>query len=702
MSSSVCLNDLAVNDLPELKNEVVYPLKNKRLKISTVFSFDCETDGQGNLVSMQINKYNKFGYEEKFVVMNFFKAFIDTLLSNSTYRSINVVGAHFLQFDLSELLRLISEELEIPIPVLINMENVFPLHYKGNSYILKFKTIFTSSGSCYAIFKFYNENKAKGKMELVKTFHLIDTYLLFNRRLKDLDFEAEKSKLSRLFDSTKKLPAPDYLGHRKPKDKKEWEELEDYAMQDIRVSICLTERVVRFCKKSDIDISFLVSPASLSAKIFRTKYLTKVLKRNLEELEYAFDSYYGAKAECFVRGYFEDVNVYDINSSYPFSMTKPLPFNFNCFPYEYVEEFVPNKFGFYEVQLDIPDYWNYPSVAKRIDMKSSRYLVFPVGTVKTFINNDDLLYALNHGCRILDIKGWVHDIDETDINHPLKSFVEHYYYERITFKKQMKLTIDKLEHDRENANLLAEKRRYASTIDLLKLILNSLYGKFGSVNDEKQIEFKDEILIDCGTKITSGSLFCPRIASFITSYSRISLNKLLDKYNPLLCHTDSIYTQSKLPDKLVDDYELGKLKFEYNGNLMVLRASNYSLQYMEKGKEKYKTACHGFVFGNDKSKKAKINKKDIFGKWLFYGNTSSIKYLRETLIKIRGGYARNLPLHLLQREFRTHNAIVDTKRYYPIVYENMKDIRENPIQTYAFNEELLNQVLQPKKNLVIA
>lgn len=100
-----------------------------------------------------------------------------------------------------------------------------------------------------------------------------------------------------------------------------------------------------------------------------------------------------------------------------------------------------------------------------------------------------------------------------------------------------------------------------------KLMLNSLYGKFGSnVMRRKKVPklVDDKIKYDLSEEEEGKHYYLP-VAIAITSYAHRLLDDAihetgLDKF--VYCDTDSVHTLGTLPDEWVDSKELGKFKLE--------------------------------------------------------------------------------------------------------------------------------------------
>lgn len=101
-----------------------------------------------------------------------------------------------------------------------------------------------------------------------------------------------------------------------------------------------------------------------------------------------------------------------------------------------------------------------------------------------------------------------------------------------------------------------------------KLLLNSLYGKFGSKTSGKN---KIPLMLPDGTVAFSLSeehdmgLYYLPVAIAITSWAHVIIDDAIMTTgvdNFVYCDTDSVHTLGTLPDEIVDNKELGKFKLE--------------------------------------------------------------------------------------------------------------------------------------------
>jgi hypothetical protein len=121
-----------------------------------------------------------------------------------------------------------------------------------------------------------------------------------------------------------------------------------------------------------------------------------------------------------------------------------------------------------------------------------------------------------------------------------------------------------------------EMKQQGSTMEkVAKLLMNSLYGKFGQKFTDRdnwiplpetleELDKYDDFerfgnYIRVKTNMTKPASFCfPIWALYVTAYGRLKLYDILRVANPYYCDTDSIITKSEFQDS----DQLGKLKRE--------------------------------------------------------------------------------------------------------------------------------------------
>lgn len=232
------------------------------------------------------------------------------------------------------------------------------------------------------------------------------------------------------------------------------------------------------------------------------------------------------------------VKRYDINSMYPYIMHDlPLPYG-KPIPLDAPDTY---KFEVYHLKLGfVLKEGHLPSLLKKggIYNTGDTYYIETEDVEDIYITNIDLELVYKH--------------------------YEVYYFEFIegfgfrTSKNLFKDYIDKW-YEVKNNNKGAKKL-------VAKLMLNSLYGKFGSSPvGRKKIPKLEEHLCYEFSEEEEMKLYYLWLAMAVTSHA----HKLLDNNiyasgveNFVYCDTDSIHTLGDLPEEVVDNKELGKFKLE--------------------------------------------------------------------------------------------------------------------------------------------
>lgn len=233
------------------------------------------------------------------------------------------------------------------------------------------------------------------------------------------------------------------------------------------------------------------------------------------------------------------VRRYDYNSMYPYIMAKmELPYGY---PIEITE---PNQYQFelYHITIGFKlKEGHLPSLLKKGSMysKVDSYYTNSEGEIDLYISNIDLaIVEKNYDVYFLDYHEMYGFLTGTFL---FRTYVDKFY----TLKQQSQ----------------------GSERIVYKLMLNSLYGKFGSdFKGMKRISYldDDELKFKDGDEEELQKYYLP-MAIAITSYA----HKLIDDaiyltgiHNFVYCDTDSIHTLGTMPSNLVDSKELGKFKLE--------------------------------------------------------------------------------------------------------------------------------------------
>lgn len=358
-----------------------------------------------------------------------------------------------------------------------------------------------------------------------------------------------------------------------PKNNEEWKNMIEYNMRDSEI----TYKYMRFLINGfeELGASLKITLAGTSMSLFRSKYLDRNIFRHDENvLMEQMQGYYGGRTEAFSRGdlkvYIKNNNVdkcfrFDINSMYPFVMKE----------YEYPDpnslrtttngkiEYIMDYHGMSYVDIFCP-YMKYPLLPFK---NKKGFTVFATGRFSGWYTHVELRKAIELGYKI----EYIH---------------KTYYYLR-NMRPFVKFVLD----------LYSLRMKYKAEKDsrqqVIKILMNSLYGKFGQrfYDREKIIHF-NQITIDELSKYPDferigdffrifhikgdPAPFCiPIWASYITAYSRILIQDALVKYNGVYCDTDCIITTEMIPNSS----ELGafKLEIKIKGGI-ICRSKFYSIE----------------------------------------------------------------------------------------------------------------------------
>lgn len=340
-----------------------------------------------------------------------------------------------------------------------------------------------------------------------------------------------------------------------PKNKKEWENLIIYNLRDSEISKLALEMLYKNFEA--LGGSQRITIASTSKSLFQNKYLDKEYYRMPEHIiKTIFKGYYGGRTEAFARGSIPELTsstgtnkgtgyfYYDFGSLYPSCMLNELP-DPNTWRQCYTDtmDYINNYEGMSEVTITIP-YTEYPIIPLRFNGK----LIFPYGQFRGFYTHLELRECLKNGATIQKTH---HTIYFLKTCKPFKGFVKDLYKKRFEYKDK-------------------------AMQQVIKIILNSLYGKFAEKTDDRdniininnytvdeleKFEFLEEIkspYYRTKESLPPGAHCIPIWSAYITAYARLKLWHELKDSCPLYCDTDSLITRQDLGDS----NKLGELKKE--------------------------------------------------------------------------------------------------------------------------------------------
>jgi hypothetical protein len=351
------------------------------------------------------------------------------------------------------------------------------------------------------------------------------------------------------------------------------EELSTYCRRDVLIEFENFRIFIRFLEANAISrLCYTKASTAMVAYLFRHYHTPIYIHNNAEAIRLERDSYKGGRCECFYIGDldYEPYYILDVNSLYPFVMRG------NMYPVKYV------KILHNPTISDIETFCNANSLVASvaIDTDEPAYAIkmertiFPIGNFETVLTTPELKYALSRG--------------------HIKQVFDCVLYEQADIFTSYVNTMYQLRRD----FAVADNGEYEK---LCKVLLNSLYGKFGqkAENWEKIGEAPDEpdreelIFYTNPPKVMRiryllGQLFelksyseafdsFPAIAAHVTAYARMYLWRLMSIAgigNYFYCDTDSLIVNTQGLYNLYDlmsDTDLGKLKLQEQGEHLVIK-----------------------------------------------------------------------------------------------------------------------------------
>jgi len=308
--------------------------------------------------------------------------------------------------------------------------------------------------------------------------------------------------------------------------------------------------------------------ASCSMNLFRRKYLKRDIMTSDAINQTSRLSYVASRVEVFQRSC-ESAHYYDVNSSFPYAMTFEAPGAL----IRSVRTHIESDLTLVDATITVPDMY-FPPLPYRAE---SGRIYFPVGTWRGWFTGVDLRLLQERG-------GTVQAIHECMLFEPfsdLSDFATDLYERRLAAKD----TMSKL---------------------VLKLLLNSLYGKFGEsstktsmvcfpdsppVGDNVDMLFPGVFLVESEVEIKHAHV---PFSAHITSVARKVLYDYMASGEDIFyCDTDGFAcSRADIPT----DTRLGALKHEMTIKRgRFLRPKVYELE----GEDEHRVKAKGFTLNPD-------------------------------------------------------------------------------------------------------
>jgi len=408
--------------------------------------------------------------------------------------------------------------------------------------------------------------------------------------------------------------------------------------------------------------------ASTSLKTFNRKYQKDffyMCSKNInDELR---NAYFGGRTEIF-RLYAPELKdsfyyYYDINSLYPFVMRKyAYPISKpNILLTPDANVYMEND-GITYAHITTPDKLYIPLLPAKIKLKTDTKLMFVLGSYDGWWDNHLLRKAKELGYSIEPKKAYIFDSE-----YIFKDFVNDFYKIKQNAKSGTPMYL------------------------IAKLLMNSLYGKFGQRQisesiikdpfpDPEKYDVKEIIDIETGwCKVEEegkGKMYLPQIAVHVTAMAQLCLYKsfeeILDKgYKVYYCDTDSITTDYK---NMKTSKELGDWKLETRilSGYFVLPKTYKIID--DKGKVELRAK------GYSRKLQAKID-KDAFENAIFKNDFTGFKVKsdKKELLRAKASF----------RRFKEFNHLDYIRRSLQTTYNKRKILPDFDTSPFSYDELII-------------
>lgn len=341
-------------------------------------------------------------------------------------------------------------------------------------------------------------------------------------------------------------------------------EADEYCKRDVEIIMLAIIKWFEFLRVNEFG-GFAPTLASQALKTYRHRFMHHdiFIDSNETALGIARSGYYGGRTECFYRGEIKErLYQLDVNSMYPAVMRdNPMPTKligvYKRVNHLELRKIICTRSAMCDVSLNTDE----PVYPTRQDGR----LIFPVGEFRTVLSTPELAYALDHG--------HVKHINQVAL-----------YNQDVIFSDYINYLY--------NLRLKAKQRGDDAAYFYIKIMLNSLYGKFGqrgrvyeTIDNVDSHDIATWVEIDADTmtrhayrqfggmvqKLTDepeSRESHPAIAAHVTAFARMELWRLYNvsgRENLFYSDTDCVVVNQvgfDNLDKHVDSERLGALKLE--------------------------------------------------------------------------------------------------------------------------------------------
>src|SRR6266540_3469916 len=473
-------------------------------------------------------------------------------LNIAKYYNYSVYLHNFSKFDAYFLIKYLSQ-----------IGNIEPIIHKGKTICLEFMN---KNNALILDFKDSYLLLPSSLRKLCKSFNIESPKVIFPYNLYDINYSCEVPYFKYFSDIT----FDQYNAYKDSFKGKIW----NFKKEAIKYCELDCVSLYQILTKFNINITKYPTLPSLAFKLFRTHYLKKdtihMISGKIDDN--IRQGYTGGAVDMYIPSNFNNklIYCYDVNSLYPYVMANfKMPIGSPTYFQKDIRKFNPYAFGFFYCKITAPENLLHPILQVHHLGKDNLRTIAPIGTWEGMYFSEELYNAEKLGYKFEVLWGYTFESDLI-----FKDYINDLYKIRLEYPKS------------DPINLVA------------KLLLNSLYGRFGMNDNFTYIDIwqKDEYLrlekdnldniiniIKLGNNYLVQLKFKQKeldtnldnasethniniaIAFAVAAYARIHMSQF--KNNPNLPNlyysdTDSAYFDGPLPDSMVDPKRLGAIKLE--------------------------------------------------------------------------------------------------------------------------------------------
>jgi len=367
-----------------------------------------------------------------------------------------------------------------------------------------------------------------------------------------------------------------------------FEELTVYCRRDVEIMVKSWRVWFKFLNEHDCG-GFKITVGSTAFNTWRHAHIHErvYVHKVPQVLEMERESFHGGRVECFFQGHKDTGPFYyvDINNMYGHIMREgSFPIGIQGYSRKLTIRRLIAYLERYNVIANVRVNVDLPAFVKKVD----GFTAYPLGRFDTTLTTEELKFALR--------RGWVEKLYAMSwyrTTNIYQTYVDQFYDLRMKY--------------REDGNTGFET--------ICKLLINSLYGKFGQTGLRQEIIGSAEldeiwsipvIHLDNHTRsrqVALGGIIyeefregesyhaMPAVAAHVTANARLYLFELIQRAgweNVYYTDTDSLIVNKKgyaILEPLVSANEIGKLKIEIESDFLTIHAPK---EYEMRGRKRIK------------------------------------------------------------------------------------------------------------------